>query len=214
MIESKKVRPGAVRVRAQWALGLMIVLMICQFTLSVVLILSLFNLTVYVPQAILDIIAQSGYAYMAMIWISGIASLIWLHEAAKNAKILRPSFEYTPNWAVGWYFVPFANLYKPYVVMRDIWLASKGPTGDRYPKEDEKLALWWWTRILGGIAASILNRAFREDGSFHGAGALTPEFAYVCVNLGVLFSTGVFFLLVKESTHLQVTHSQRLIDTF
>lgn len=160
------------------------------------------------------VMGQSGYAYMAMVWVSGIASLIWLHEAAKNAKILRPSFEHTPNWAVGWYFVPFANLYKPYEVMRDIWVASKGPTGDLFPKGDTRIALWWWARILGGIAVNGMDRLFREDGSFHGAGVMSPEFLYVCASLLVLFSTGVFFQLVREVTKLQITHSQRLIDTF
>jgi uncharacterized BrkB/YihY/UPF0761 family membrane protein len=42
--------------------------------------------------------------------LTGLAWFIWLHRAVANARSLGVPTECTPGWAVGWWFVPFANL--------------------------------------------------------------------------------------------------------
>jgi heme/copper-type cytochrome/quinol oxidase subunit 2 len=41
--------------------------------------------------------------------------LIWEYRAYKNLSALNAqNLEHSPGWAVGWWFIPFANLVKPF----------------------------------------------------------------------------------------------------
>lgn len=61
---------------------------------------------------------------IAIVW------LIWQHRAQKNLEGLGATWlRFTPGWAVGWWFVPFANLVKPFQTMRELWKASGDPYG-------------------------------------------------------------------------------------
>ncbi|MSP62794.1 MAG: DUF4328 domain-containing protein [Myxococcales bacterium] len=56
---------------------------------------------------------------------SFIVFLVWLHRACAGARSeLGAIMPYSPGWAVGWFFVPFANLVMPYKVMRALKQAS------------------------------------------------------------------------------------------
>jgi Domain of unknown function (DUF4328) len=47
---------------------------------------------------------------------------IFIHRAASNVRALgRYGMEYTPGWCVGWFFVPFANLYRPYRAVAEVF---------------------------------------------------------------------------------------------
>jgi hypothetical protein len=55
-----------------------------------------------------------------------------------------------PGWAVGWYFIPIASLWKPYAAMRDIVSASTvqhGPPGFLLPT-------WWTLWIVSNLSAN------------------------------------------------------------
>lgn len=80
-------------------------------------------------------------------WLLLIATYVvfgmWIYRAAANVvAAMVPGFDCTPGWAVGWYFVPFANLFKPFAVMRQIWNASH--TGGRDLDRGEPLLVYWW----------------------------------------------------------------------
>lgn len=49
----------------------------------------------------------------------------------------------SPGWAVGWYFVPFANLFKPLQAMKEIWLESNR-AGTSYESRGSAILGWWW----------------------------------------------------------------------
>jgi hypothetical protein len=53
---------------------------------------------------------------------------IWIYRANYNARQLGATdMKFSPGWAVGWYFIPIANLWKPYQAMCEIWQASAAP---------------------------------------------------------------------------------------
>jgi len=82
---------------------------------------------VYILQAILFIIA-------------GIAFLQWIYYTNKNLHVLsNQELEFTPGWSVGWYFIPIANLFKPYQSMKEIWRLC-------HKNESVSYAIvgWWW----------------------------------------------------------------------
>ena len=65
----------------------------------------------------------------------------------------------SPGWAVGWYFVPFANLVKPYQGMKEAWMASHF-RDNWHGEPTPALLVWWWglwlvTNILANISFRI-----------------------------------------------------------
>jgi len=60
-----------------------------------------------------------------------VAFLMWIHRAYRNLPALGATrLDYTPAWAVGWFFVPFISMIRPYYVTAEIWRLS-GPLGFR-----------------------------------------------------------------------------------
>jgi Domain of unknown function (DUF4328) len=56
----------------------------------------------------------TGLAQLFMTLFIGVTFLRWIFRASKNLHVLSSEpMAFTPGWAVGWFFIPFANLYKP-----------------------------------------------------------------------------------------------------
>ena len=52
----------------------------------------------------------------------------WIIRAHKNLPALgADGMSITPGWAVGYFFIPFANLWKPFEAMRELWNVSGDP---------------------------------------------------------------------------------------
>lgn len=108
--------------------------------------------------------ASSAYAIVGL--VDGLLALItvvffsmWIYRAAANVVAAGiPGFEYTPSWAVGWFFVPIANLFRPFSAMRQIWNASHGEQGERLNHANGLLAFWWGCWIISNIASNISFR--------------------------------------------------------
>jgi hypothetical protein len=72
----------------------------------------------------------------------------WIFRAAWNLRHLGAKrLDISPGMAVGWYFVPFANLVFPFKAMKEIWLASHDPA--RWREGSVGLLTLWWTLWLG-----------------------------------------------------------------
>ena len=92
-------------------------------------------------------------------FVSVVLVAMWIHRAHANLHDRGyEGLEFTPGWAVGWYFIPFANLVMPYKAMRELWHATFG-TADRYDAPaPTDIKLWWTFWIVGNIISSISTR--------------------------------------------------------
>ena len=87
---------------------------------------------------------------------TGILVLQWIHRANYNARALGATrMEFTPGWAVGWYFIPIASFWKPYQAMKEICRASLRPSRWWEEKAPSLLPLWWGLWLLSSGAAGI-----------------------------------------------------------
>ena len=69
---------------------------------------------------------------------------MWQHRAQANAILLTTGgLEFTPGWAVGWWFIPIANLFKPFQTVRELWKASHGGDAWRTLRTWPVIG-WWW----------------------------------------------------------------------
>ena len=90
-----------------------------------------------------------------------IVYLVWVYAAHSRLKALGASnLRFTPGWAVGYHFVPFWNLIRPYQIMREIWHGSD-PLGAPVNNCSrlQVMSWWairtWWTVALSGSATGI-----------------------------------------------------------
>jgi Domain of unknown function (DUF4328) len=96
--------------------------------------------------------------------VTGIVWLIWQHRGQANLVARRVSaLRFTPGWAVGWWFVPFANLVKPFQTMRELWKASGGEEDWRRSRTSPVIG-WWWAAwlaaaVLGRVGAAMVGEA-------------------------------------------------------
>lgn len=84
----------------------------------------------------------------------------WTLRMARNTRALgAQDMKISPGWAVGWYFVPIANLFMPYRAMKEIWKASQSPQAWQELRRGAVLP-WWWglflaSSILGNMEARV-----------------------------------------------------------
>jgi hypothetical protein len=101
---------------------------------------------------------------MLLYIVGGIATLVWIYRANRNAHLIGTlEMEVTPGWAVGWYFIPFLNLFMPLRAMREIWAASASAVPDAPAPQVILIGPWWaaWigTNLTGLIAIRIASDA-------------------------------------------------------
>ena len=140
--------------------------------------------------------------------------LIWLYRVYQNLTPLRsPNQEFTPGWAVGWWFIPFANLVKPYQVVREAWQESD-PDFDpslnflsNSISAPTFLGFWWAFWILSNISSNIASRMIDDD-----TGQALQGFAFVWIIASVLsmIAAALAILVVKTISARQDERYQNL----
>lgn len=108
--------------------------------------------------------------YFIAIIVAAVFFLMWLNRAVKNLEPLGVrEYKYTSGWAVGWWFIPFANLVMPFMVVRDLWKASvPGLTGTDWKdlSAGPLMGFWWATWIISNVAANVgIRGALMDDPS-------------------------------------------------
>ncbi len=96
--------------------------------------------------------------YLTTLVISALVTLMWISGATRNTLAVRPGLKMSQLGAVGWWFVPFASLYKPYQYIRDIWFTAKGTPGRSGTSAERPLAIWWFTFLGGNVISSVVSR--------------------------------------------------------
>jgi hypothetical protein len=80
----------------------------------------------------------------------------WIVRANKNVRALGAiNLPITPGWAVGYFFIPILNLFRPYQAMKNLWQASHNPVSWSTTKAGSILPAWWALWIFGNILIHI-----------------------------------------------------------
>lgn len=95
--------------------------------------------------ALVDAAAMIGAAFLVL-W--------WIYRADRNLHSHNvPDLQFSPAWCVGWFFVPIANLWKPYQALKEIWMWSMDPAR-RLVERTALLPVWWTLHIISDAAAA------------------------------------------------------------
>lgn len=103
---------------------------------------------------------------MALGWLVCVITFIaWMRRAYRNLPAIGAVQRFKPGWAVGGWFVPFLNLWRPKQIVNDIWrtgdpqapptLAPSRYTELRVPWT---ITAWWLLFIVGNAAGRLLLR--------------------------------------------------------
>lgn len=122
-------------------------------------------------------------------WIvTAIAFLAWLSRTVDNVPSLGGGVPGdTPRWSIAWWFVPFANVVKPYLVVRDL--------GKRLASPAIGAATWlivaWWLTLVGGDMLSFAIAGMPLDTidqarSFFTFSAIGDALTFVAAVLAIL----------------------------
>ena len=81
--------------------------------------------------------------------------IIYLFRAVKNAELWNSEKEkWTPGWAIGGWFIPFANLVIPFLTVRETWRRSDPAAIRGRGGSTSTGMLWaWWLLFIGGYIA-------------------------------------------------------------
>jgi hypothetical protein len=83
-------------------------------------------------------------------------------QANRNAQAASGPLSHSPASMVWWYFVPIANLWKPYTAVREVWRATFAGSA-REPSLDE-LRFWWAGWVMSSILDNISLKLSDDDG--------------------------------------------------
>ncbi len=106
---------------------------------------------------------------VVLLLVTLILFIIWMWRAAKNNEALgRTHPRFGPGWSIGGWFIPFANLVIPVLIMQDLWRGSDPsiPRGDTRWKIVDRSALvgWWWGLLVGSrIAVGFFNGVSNDE---------------------------------------------------
>lgn len=144
--------------------------------------------------SLVKIIGVVELAYVALLLVT-ILFFVWLFRLVKQLNALYRKDFMSPVWAVLWFFIPVANLWKPLKVMDAIEEVISSCQG---MPEKEGLSVLWWVLSLEIIIIEIMRILLSADIS----GGVGDFEAYL--GLGVLVS-GIF--IFQQIVALKLVYS-------
>ncbi len=218
------VRKVSTRVLANWTTGLLVVTCV------------VLGLCMIQTIALLDIVSEHGrlaplmnpefddthdrvgtmFDLLIVVCIpTVILFLVWIHRVSENLRFLGALGQrFSPGWAVGSWFVPLVNLFRPYQVMGEIWrgsdpdLRSVGRIDWKYGSSTPLLGWWWGLWVTFGLVGVVAWFVWAgETQAVPSAGAV---WWYLLAG-ALMVGTGVLaILIVRRVTAMQEEKHRRM----
>jgi len=105
--------------------------------------------------------------YTLVYFVSVVTFIQWFRRAYANLHTVSNNLLYDEGWAAGGWFVPILNLFRPYQIMKDLYIKTNSYLSAKlegYKKvSNEGLIMSWWILwIIGNILGnSILRLSMR-----------------------------------------------------
>jgi hypothetical protein len=143
----------------------------------------------------------SGLALLPVGLAAGFLALKWGYRSNANAHVFSRGIENTPKWAIWWWFIPFAALFKPFAVISEVWRAAMEPDRWKTLKDPVRLRLWWAAHLLTSflaIAGSGMERSAITAGQ-----VVTTDIVSATGMLAQVISTLLYLSVIGRIEPLQ-----------
>lgn len=146
---------------------------------------------------------------MAVFAVCCIAFLLWFHKAIANLHDAGLSgLKARPGWSVASFFVPFVQLYAPYIAMRELWNRSHGEDEWQSDAAVSDISIWW-TCLLAGTGLTFFVFFIALWNVLTNVNVVTPPGVNEALSLAgvALWCVSAFFLfrIVRTITQAQQT---------
>ena len=144
-----------------------------------------------------------------LLWIVSIILFCsWFHRISKNKIVLAGLEEIplynnnktkkltSPGWSVGYFFIPIAACYKPYIAMKEAWFVSNKVAYNSPSIKWDFIKNWWTIWLLSGYIGQLSIRAQLRGENY----ALALDILSVFFNFILVFIT---IVLVNKLTNIQ-----------
>ena len=119
----------------------------------------------------------------------------WLFVSSKINHLSEvKDLSISPGWAVGWYFIPFANLVMPYRSLKETFKASFKTDDWENIEVPHDFPAWWTTWIIGNILTNASLRLSLNMGESYTYVQLN-QLSYVDICIDLLYIINSFALL-------------------
>jgi hypothetical protein len=164
-----------------------------------------FRVTERVDDA-LDLVNGFASFYFLLFIAIAVLWMIWMYRAAANVRLFRRARQrFSPGFAIGGWFIPFANLLIPGMQMYDIDKGSGPPAGPGAapPRGSGRLVLWWVVFV-----AAELGAGFGQTSVKPGRLYLTSDFdwrnaVFVAAMVAAVVAAALAVLVVRAITAAQ-----------
>jgi hypothetical protein len=100
-----------------------------------------------------------GLLQTALLVAAAVVFIRWFHGAYQNVMVVAPAERrYSKGWAIGSWFVPIMNLFRPKQIANDIWRAGGKDVEDAQP--GWLLGAWWLLWLLSNWAVNLAARRY------------------------------------------------------
>jgi Domain of unknown function (DUF4328) len=155
-------------------------------------------------------------AQLALLAAACVFFLRWFHRAYANLGHLdAEQLRYGRRWAIGAWFVPILNLFRPKQMADDIWRVSdprRAPgEGWRDAKVPSLLSWWWATFLLAGLLGNLAGSGGYDAADISDLKASAIKF--LVADAVSIVAAVLAILVVSRITERQEARASRLRAT-
>jgi hypothetical protein len=119
----------------------------------------------------------------------------WFYISAEINHLLGiKELNITPGWAIGWYFIPFANLVMPYLSLKETYKASFNSEDWQNTTIPYDFPIWWTTFLVGNGLGNLSYSMYSNLGETYTYEKLI-QISYIDISSDTLLIINAFFLL-------------------
>jgi hypothetical protein len=155
-----------------------------------------------------------GFVYLLGLVVAAVFFIRWFHAAYANLTALGQQLRFGPGWAIGSWFVPVLNLWRPKQIANDIWSGSApeapsfGASGWKDVSAPQLLA-WWWAAWLGSsFLSNVAARAWFDKKTAEDI--RSADWLDLAANLIGVIGVVLAIVVVRRVTERQALRAQRL----
>lgn len=131
--------------------------------------------------------------YLIAVIVNIVSVCTWVYRANQNIHLAElGNIKYSSGWAVGWFFIPFANLVKPASVMGEILNSTNKLSGKTESPNlhsqglPTPVVVWWAFYVISYFIANLSTNLFNgNDLEFNNYGLIS----------GMVFTALVFSII-------------------
>ena len=141
-----------------------------------------------------------GLVQILGLGVTGAVFIAWTRRVYRNLAPLGTSRRFRPGWAIGGWFVPVLNLWRPKQILNDVWRGTEHGEDHAGVSTDTNLTLlnaWWATLIISRVVGWGLTGSADDGVDANALGAM------VLVDLLTLIAAILAFWVVVRVTERQ-----------